>query len=139
HICQKLVRHFIADEPPPALVERLSKRFLDTDGNLKEVAKELLASSEAWTSARSKIKRPGEWIVSALRATGVTPPDVRPVIQAQNLLGEPLWRPSAPKGFADENAAWVDGLAQRLDIANQMANRVAALADPTAITETALG
>ena len=43
---------------------------------------------------------------------------------AQNLLGEPLWRPPAPKGFSDDSAAWLDGLAQRLDIANQLARRI---------------
>jgi uncharacterized protein (DUF1800 family) len=139
HISEKLARHFIADQPPPALVEQLTRRFRDTDGNLKEVAKALVTSSEAWTAPRTKLKRPGEWIVGALRATGVTPPDVRPALQAQNLLGEPLWRPSAPKGFPDENAAWLDGLAQRLDIANRMAHRVAALVDPEALVEAALG
>ena len=36
HVATKLARHFIADEPPPALVERLAKRFLDTEGDLKE-------------------------------------------------------------------------------------------------------
>ena len=77
--------------------------------------------------------------MSALRATGVTPPDIRPVMQAHNLLGEPLWRPSAPKGFSDENAAWIDGLAQRLDIANQLARRVAALVDPEAMVDATLG
>ena len=44
----KFARHFIADEPPPALVERLSKRFLDTGGDLKELARTLIASDEAW-------------------------------------------------------------------------------------------
>jgi hypothetical protein len=39
-------------------------------------------------------------------------------VQALNLLGEPPWRPAAPKGFPDEDAAWIDGLAQRLDVAN---------------------
>jgi uncharacterized protein (DUF1800 family) len=139
HISEKLARHFIADQPPPALVEHLTRRFRDTDGNLKEIAKALVTSPEAWTAPRTKLKRPGEWIVGALRATGVTPPDVRPALQAQNLLGEPLWRPSAPKGFPDENAAWVDGLAQRLDIANRMAQRVAALVDPESLAEAALG
>ncbi len=139
HVATKLVRHFVADEPPPALVDRLTKVFLDTNGNLKEVAKALATAPEAWSEARSKLKRPSEWMVSALRATGVTPPDVRPLIQAQNVLGEPLWRPPAPKGFDDGNAAWMDGLAQRLDIANQMARRVAALADPESTVDTALG
>src|SRR5262249_30147924 len=99
HIAEKLARHFVADQPPPTLVEQLTKRFLDTEGNLKELAKILVTSNDAWASPRTKLKRPGEWIVAALRATGANPPDVRPVIQAQNLLGEPLWRPSAPKGF----------------------------------------
>jgi len=139
HISQKLARHFVADQPPPVLVEQLAKRFRETDGNLKEVAKVLITSPEAWTAPRSKIKRPGEWIVSALRATGVTAPDIRRVIGAQNLLGEPLWRPSAPKGFSDENAAWIDGLAQRLDIANQIGQRVGALIEPDLTIEIALG
>ncbi len=132
------MRHFIADEPPPALVERLAKRLLDTQGDLKEMAKALVTAPEAWDAPRTKLKRPGEWIVSALRATGVTPPDIRPVMQAQNMLGEPLWRPSAPKGFADDSAAWLDGLAQRIDVANQLARRVAGLADPKEVFDLAL-
>jgi uncharacterized protein (DUF1800 family) len=139
HIATKLARHFIADEPPPALVERLAKVFRDSDGDLKQVAKALASAPEAWMETRGKLKRPGEWMVAALRATGVTPPDVRPLIQAQVALGEPLWRPPAPKGFDDNNAAWTDGLAQRLDIANQLARRVGASADPEAAVDAALG
>jgi uncharacterized protein (DUF1800 family) len=51
-------------------------------------------------------------------------------MQAHNLLGEPLWRPPAPKGFADESGPWLDGLPQRLDIANQITRRVGAEFDP---------
>jgi len=138
HVAGKLVRHFVADEPPPALVERLAKRFLATQGDLKEVTKALVAAPEAWEAPRAKLKRPGEWVVGMLRATGVTPPDIGPVMQAHNLLGEPLWRPSAPKGFADESAPWLDGLAQRLDIANQFARRLGAEADPREVFEQAL-
>ena len=61
------------------------------------------------------------------------------MLQAHNLLGEPLWRPPAPKGFPDDSAAWMDGLAERLDVANQLARRVAALADPEAVADVALG
>jgi hypothetical protein len=85
------------------------------------MAKSLIAAPEAWASPRQKLKHPGEWIVAALRATGVNPPDIRPVMQAQNMLGEPLWRPPAPNGFADDDGTWLDGLAQRLDVANQFA------------------
>jgi uncharacterized protein (DUF1800 family) len=130
HLATKLARHFTADEPPPALVARLVKRFQDTDGDLKDMAKTLVTAPEAWETPRGKLKRPTEWIVAALRAGGISPPDVRPVMQAQNLLGEPLWRPTAPKGFADDSASWLDGLPQRLDIANQLAQRIGNGADP---------
>jgi uncharacterized protein (DUF1800 family) len=138
HVAAKLARHFVADEPPPALVERLAKRFLATQGDLKEVAKAMVAAPEAWEAPRAKLKRPGEWVVGMLRAVGVTPPDIGPVMQAHNLLGEPLWRPPAPNGFADESAPWLDGLTQRLDIANQFARRLGAEADPRDVFEQAL-
>jgi uncharacterized protein (DUF1800 family) len=139
HIATKLACHFVADEPPPALIARLSKRFLDTEGSLNEMAKALVAAPEAWDSARPKLKRPGEWIISAMRAGAVVPPDIGPVMQAHNLLGEPLWRPSAPKGFADESAPWLDGLSQRLDIANALARRMGGDADPRELFEQTLG
>jgi len=139
HIATKLVRHFISDAPIPALADRLAERFLETDGDLKEVTKTLIVAPEAWNMADRKLKRPSEWIVAALRATGTTAPDVGQVLEAQSLLGEPLWRPAAPKGFPDEDAAWIDGLAQRLDVANQLARRVADMTDPELAVETTLG
>ena len=138
HIATKLARHFVADDPPPPLVHRLTQRFLDTDGDLKEVTKVLVAAPEAWAPEQAKIKRPGEWIVTALRATGETG-EIGRIIQAGNLLGEPLWRPPAPKGFSDENAAWLDGLAQRLDIANTFAHREGLAVEPAAVMDAALG
>jgi uncharacterized protein (DUF1800 family) len=125
HVAAKLVRHFIADEPPPVLVALLARRFADTDGDLKEIAKTLVAAPESWAPERLKIKRPGEWIAAARRATGL-PGDVRRTTRAMLGLGEPLWRPPAPKGFSDDNAAWLDGLPQRLTIANIYAQNVGA-------------
>ena len=139
HIATKLARHFIADEPPPRLVEALKATFISSDGDLKQVARGLVAAPEAWDTSRTKLKRPGEWLVAATRATGVTAPDARPIIGALNMLGEPLWRPPAPKGFDDLNAAWMDGLAQRLDIANQFGRRMTQPVDPKELVETALG
>jgi uncharacterized protein (DUF1800 family) len=139
HIAQKMAVHFVADTPPPALVDRLAKRFLDTQGDLKELARVLVTANDAWDAPRAKLKRPGEWIVSALRAAAYAPPDVRPVVQAQNLLGEPLWRPPAPKGFSDQSTPWMDGLSQRLDIANQLSRRIASLVEPETAIDAALG
>jgi uncharacterized protein (DUF1800 family) len=139
HVATKLARHFVADEPPVSLVDKLAKVFLDTDGDLKQLAKVLVSAPEAWTETRSKFKRPGEWLMGALRVTGLTPQDMRPTIQAQLALGQPLWRPPAPKGFDDNNAAWTDGLTQRLDIATQFARDNGASIDPAAAIDTALG
>ena len=60
-------------------------------------------------------------------------------MQAQNLLGEPLWRPTAPKGFSDESTPWMDGLSQRLEIANQLSRRIASLVEPETALDAALG
>jgi uncharacterized protein (DUF1800 family) len=139
HIATKLARHFVSDAPPQSLVDRLAKRFLASGGDLKQVSEELVTAPEAWDAPRMKMRRPGEWLVGAMRATGISPSDVRPLIQAQNLLGEPLWRPPAPNGFSDDSAAWMDGLAQRLDIANQFARRTGDLIDPQTVAEGSFG
>jgi uncharacterized protein (DUF1800 family) len=138
HIATKLAIHFVADDPPPSLIDRLARRFRDTDGDLKELAKALVAAPEAWEPHQKKLKRPSEWLVAALRATGQKG-DVRRFAAAQTMLGEPLWRPPAPKGFPDENAAWLDGLAERLEIANAFAQRLGSSLDPNAVAETAMG
>ena len=138
HVATKLARHFIADEPSPALVDRLTQRFLDTDGDLKELVVALITAPEAWAPEQAKIKRPNEWIAAALRATG-EPGEIPRILQAGNLLGEPLWRPPAPKGFSDDNAAWLDGMGQRLEIANAFAHREGLGHGPEEVMEAAIG
>jgi uncharacterized protein (DUF1800 family) len=120
------------------LVEKLEQRFLDTDGDLKEMAKALVEAPESWVPEQAKIKRPAEWLVAALRATGLSG-DIARLSGGMALLGQPLWRPPAPKGFSDDNAAWLDGVAQRLDVANSFAQRAAESLDPEAIADAALG
>jgi uncharacterized protein (DUF1800 family) len=138
HIAYKFARHFVADQPPPPLVDKLTKSFTDSDGNLKELAKTLIAAEESWTLERTKLKRPAEWIVSALRLTGAQWA-IGQVMGSHGLLGEPLWRPPGPNGFADDEAAWVDGLSQRVDIADGFASRAAERLDPVALVEAGLG
>jgi uncharacterized protein (DUF1800 family) len=138
HVARKLARHFSADEPADALVQRLAKRFLDTDGDLKELAKALVEAPETWDAQRLKLKRPSEWLISAWRAIGVAP-EPRRALDSQGYLGERLWRPVSPKGFSDEQSAWIDGLAQRLDVANRIGELVAARIEPSAFIEIALG
>jgi uncharacterized protein (DUF1800 family) len=139
HVATKLAQHFIADTPPAPLVESMAKVFRDTGGDLKEVAKTMVLSPESWTLPPTKLKRPGEWVVGMVRAAGVTQADPKRFTGGLALLGEPLWRPSSPKGFADDEAAWIDGMGRRLDIANNFAERQAGKVDPQDIVETVLG
>ena len=139
HISEKLARHFIADDPPPTLVTKLTKTFIATDGDLKEVAKTLITSDESWAAPRTKLNRRP----SGSRALFVSPAH-RPTIpigrimNAQVALGAPLWRPPAPNGYSDAEAAWIDGIPRRIDIATEFAGR-APHADPLALLESGLG
>ncbi len=138
HVATKLARHFVADAPSPALVESMAKTFLDTGGDLKEVARTMVSSPAAWTGPPSKLKRPGEWVVGMVRATGLTQADPARFTDGQALLGEPLWRPPSPKGFPDDEASWIDGMGRRLDVANNFAERMAGRVDPQDVIETVL-
>jgi uncharacterized protein (DUF1800 family) len=139
HVAGKLARHFIADTPPPALVERMTKVFVDTGGDLKQVAKAMVLSDEAWTQPASKLKRPGEWVVGMVRATGITQADPKRFTDGQALLGEPLWRPPSPKGFPDDEGSWIDGTGRRLDVANNFAERAIDRVDPQDVIENVFG
>ena len=139
HVAGKLTRHFIADETPPGLIESLARTFQDTAGDLKEVAKALVASEEAWSVPPSKLKRPSEWVTAMVRAGGGTTADPRRFTAGQATLGEPLWRPPSPKGYADDEASWIDGMGQRLDIAHTYAERVAGALDPRFVIDSVLG
>jgi uncharacterized protein (DUF1800 family) len=141
HVATKLARHFVADEPPATLVEALRRTFTETDGDLWEVARALAMASESWAPEQTKLKRPSEWMVTYIRAAGLNGVDARLTSPALARLGEPLWRPPSPKGFPDEEAAWSDGIAHRLDTANAIAQNPAnqERLDPKAMLETALG
>ena len=139
HLATKLARAFIADAPLPALVERMAKAFLDSGGDLKEIAKTMVSSPEAWTQPPTKLKRPSEWVACMVRATGVTQADPARFTAGQALLGEPLWRPSSPKGYPDDEGSWIDGMGRRLDVANNFAERLSGRIDPQEVIETVLG
>ncbi|WP_368670953.1 DUF1800 domain-containing protein [Myxococcus sp. AM010] len=110
HLASKLARRFVSDTPPPALVERVAKVFLDSDGDLPTVYRALFQSPEFWApEARAvKVKTPFEFVVSALRATEAEV-TVRPrLVQSLAKMGEPLFRAPAPTGFPEGAAPWVN-------------------------------
>ncbi|GAA0007221.1 hypothetical protein BRDID11002_72270 [Bradyrhizobium diazoefficiens] len=125
-IATKLVRHFVADDPPQALVARLRDVFVKTDGDLKAMATALVDSDEAWKAPLTKMRSPYDFLVASGRLLARVPEDPGAYLNGLNLLGQPLWSPSGPNGFPDTVAAWAapEGMKLRLDIAAQMGARL---------------
>jgi len=123
HIAIKLARHFVADHPPEALIKQLTDTFMRTQGDLSSVYKTLIAAPEAWQAAPAKFKTPWEWTVSALRGLGVQQVHGNKVMQGLQILGQPVWKPGSPAGYADTSAAWVspNALLRRVEIAQRIA------------------
>jgi uncharacterized protein (DUF1800 family) len=137
-ISTKLVRRFVSDTPPPALVERAAKRFRETDGDLREVMRTILTSPEFLSPGayNAKVKSPFEFVVSALRATGMQVGvatggrgpagesiDARVLVRELQQEGMPLYMCQPPTGYKDTSDAWVNtgALVSRLNFALRLA------------------
>lgn len=131
-IAAKFARHFVADDPPPALVAKLERSFKTSDGDLRAFATTLVEADESWTAPLTKIRSPYEFLVAAGRMFARVPEDPQRYLGSLNLLGQPLWAPQGPNGFPDTNAAWAapENIRLRLDIAAQIATRAGETTDP---------
>jgi uncharacterized protein (DUF1800 family) len=140
HVSTKLARHFAGDDPPAAMVDRLTGAYLASGGDLSTVYRALIDSPEAWAPQPLKFKTPWEWSVSALRAVGDT--DVDGVATAAMLkqLGEPTWQPGSPAGWDDIAATWAapEALMRRVEIAQRLAARVGPTIDARALADKIL-
>lgn len=138
-IATKFVRHFVADDPPPALVARLRDVFVKTGGDLKAMSTALVDSDEAWKAPLTKMRSPYEFVIATGRLLARVPEDPGGYLNNLNLLGQPLWSPAGPNGFPDSSAAWAapEGLKLRLDIAAQMGARLGPNIDPLDLLEFA--
>jgi uncharacterized protein (DUF1800 family) len=120
-ISTKLARRFVSDEPPQALVDRAAKRFLDTNGNLREVVRTIVQSPEFFspTAHGAKVKTPFEFVVSALRAGSAEVRNGFGLARALQQLGMPLYMAQPPTGYADTADVWVNtgGLVNRMNFA----------------------
>jgi uncharacterized protein (DUF1800 family) len=141
HICFKIARHFVSDTPPPALTARLEKRWMDTKGNLAEVAKALVESPEAWDPTPAKFKTPYEFTLSTWRLIGAEPSAIERLAPILTGLGQKPFSPPSPKGWAEDAQTWAspDGLIKRMQWAQGMAAAVADRTDPNALAVSALG
>ena len=144
HVSLQLARHFVADTPPPKLVERMAKAWLSSDGDLATVYREMLEDDTAWQPAARKFKNPDDFFVSSLRACGLNgQDDVALVVRLQAQLGQPLFQPRSPAGFGDVAADWggPDALFKRVQAAQALANRLPDMQGNTPLNlgEVALG
>ncbi len=125
-IAGKLARRFVADTPPPALVERLARRFLDTGGDIAQVLRALFWSPEFADPEQRKLKTPLRWLASGLRATGGETGGGERARFVLAVLGElPLFA-RTPEGYPDVAAAWMDPSAMltRMSVAFGLAQGV---------------
>jgi uncharacterized protein (DUF1800 family) len=123
----KLARHFVSDDPPPALVERMAKAYLASDGDLKAVYTELVNAPEAWDAAAQKFKTPEEYVISAARAMPNLQPKPGELLRAYQTMGQPPYNPPGPNGWPDVQGEWLgaDAVWKRFEWANQAADAVA--------------
>ena len=112
-ISTKLAMRFVSDDPPRALVDRMSQTFINSDGDIRRVLRTLFQSPEFWAPAsyRAKVKTPLEFVVSALRATNADITNAIPVAQALNRMGMPLYGMQPPTGYSMKAETWVNSAA----------------------------
>src|SRR5438132_2989843 len=128
-IATKLVRHFVSDDPPPALVDRVAQTFLKSDGDIREVLKAIFFSPEFNSAAayRAKVKRPFELAISAVRTLGADTNGGPQMHQWIARMGQPLYGFITPNGYSDVAENWVNtgALLERMNFALALAsNRI---------------
>jgi uncharacterized protein (DUF1800 family) len=125
-VATKLARRFVADDPPPALVERAAATFTKTDGDIREVVRTIVTSPEFFAPAayRAKVKSPFDFVASALRASGADAVNAQPLVQTLRELGMPLYGCQPPTGYSDRADAWVNtgALLNRMNFAVALAS-----------------
>jgi uncharacterized protein (DUF1800 family) len=125
HIAYELAQRFVADTPPPSLVDRVAKTFLDTNGDLREVVRAIVTSPEFFAADAygGKVKTPLDFVVSAIRASGAVVDNAQPLVQQlRAALGMPLYGCVPPTGYSDTADAWINtgALLSRMNMALQM-------------------
>ncbi len=123
-ICWEMAQRFVADDPPAALVDRMTKTYLETDGDIKAVLTTLVASPE-FNSRRyfhNKVKTPVEFVVSAFRTTGTDVGNAGSLVNTLKTMGMPLYGALPPTGYYDTAEQWMNStaLVDRLNFAYQL-------------------
>jgi uncharacterized protein (DUF1800 family) len=131
-ISYKLAQRFVADDPPPALVDRMTDTWLTTDGDIKAILRTLLNSPEFNSKQyfRNKVKTPFEFIASAFRTTATDPANPGALVQTLKTMGMPPYYALPPTGYYITADRWMNSsaLVDRLNFAyslteNKFANQ----------------
>jgi uncharacterized protein (DUF1800 family) len=140
-IATKLARHFIADDPPPAAVERLAGAFVQSGGDLPAVYRALIDAREAWTQPLSKYKTPCDYIVSSYRGLALPVDAARGPLAPFEVLGQRTWQPGSPAGWPDRSADWdgASALMRRLQWAEVVGERLGNHRDAQQLAPLLLG
>ncbi len=140
HISHKLAQHFVADRPPEALVARLSRVYLDSNGHLPSLMAALIDAPEAWANPLGKLKSRYEFALSALRVSALAV-STEQIMQGLDALNARPFNARSPAGFADLMDTWnsPDALLKRVTWASRLGQRLAAPAQPLDYAEQVLG
>ena len=113
HISLELAQRFVADDPPPSLVDRMARTFIKSGGDLRQIVSTMVHSPEFWSEGayQTKVKTPFELVVSAIRAADADVESAFPLENELRKLGEPLYGKVEPTGYASGNAEWVSSAA----------------------------
>ncbi len=134
-----LARHFVADDPPEAAIRRIEAALRDTGGNLGAAAHAVIGIEDAWTPG-TKIRRPQELVVAAIRALDLPETNRPDLIAVLAGLGQPFGSAPAPNGWPDRATDWAapEAMLRRIDWGYAVSAR-AGDQDPEAIADTSLG
>jgi uncharacterized protein (DUF1800 family) len=126
HLATKLARHFVADDPPDALVARLADTYLKHDGELAPVYRELIRADESWRQPLAKYKTPNDFVISTFRALDHVPDNLQQITGFLNELGQRPFTPGSPAGWPDTAASWDggDALLKRIEWSGAVGKRV---------------
>lgn len=128
-IAQKLARRFIADNPPASIVDKAAETFRQSDGDIPSVLRTIIDSVEfsAPENYQAKIKKPLEYVASALRAVGAETQVTHQLFRYVGRMGEPLFLAQPPTGYPDVASSWIssDMLLTRMNfVADLVGNRL---------------
>jgi len=125
-ITTKLVRHFVSDSAPPALVDQCARVFSKTEGDIRETVRCIVTSPQFFSRAayRAKVKTPFEVVASALRAMNAQPDTTARTAQLVARLGQPIFGRQTPDGWPDRGDAWMNtgAILNRINFGFALAN-----------------